>query len=261
MGLSILLSSCGFSREIVRNSNQQQTNVVLSKSNYRVIGEVEGKSSQLYVLGIGGLSDKSLSSTALSEMYHAADKMSFGKSYAVINVNVGIKNCIYLFLAGRKKAIARGTLIEFIPEDEENVTDTSNAAPSSQPKNEMSQSVAQTTHSNPVIENPEKNETTIAQAQTAPEPTAKSDIMDNEKNVTVDKLVLTDGKTILGTVEEFRSYNRRSGKMETMYRIIEPNGKKHEFQRTLVASTEKVKILLLSDKNRGRHKSMAQLLI
>lgn len=55
MGLSILLSSCGFSREIVRNSNQQQTNVVLSKSNYRVIGEVEGKSSQLYVLGIGGL--------------------------------------------------------------------------------------------------------------------------------------------------------------------------------------------------------------
>ncbi len=240
MGLSLLLSSCGFSREIVQNSNQQQTNVVLSKSNYRVIGEVEGKSSQVYVLGIGGLSDKSLSSTALSEMYHSADKMSFGKSYAVINVNVGIKNCIYLFLAGRKKAIARGTLIEFLPEDEGDAANPANVTLGSQQGKEMTQSATQTSHSNSVIEKSEKNEAAIAQA--APETTAKSDEMDNEKNVSIDKLTLTDGKTLLGTVKEFRSYNRRSGKMETMYSITEPNGKKHEFQKTLVASNEKVKI-------------------
>lgn len=240
MGFSLLLSSCGTSSESVHNYNQQQTNVVLSKSNYKVVGEVEGQSSQFYVLGIGGLSDKSLSSTALSEMYHSADKMSFGKSYAVINVNVGIKNCFYLFLAGRKKAVARGTLIEFIPEDKENATDASNVATSSQPGKNISQSVTQATHSNPVIEKPENNEATVVQA--APEPTAKSEEADNEKNVSIDKLTLTDGKTILGTVKEFRGYNRRSGKMETMYSVTEPNGKKHEFQKSLVASTEKVKI-------------------
>ncbi len=87
-----------------------QTEVVLAKKNYKVIGTVTGISSQNYVFGIGGLSKKSLWESAMADMYKNAELE--GKSRAVINVNVAYKNK-FILVYTQAKAIATGTVIEF----------------------------------------------------------------------------------------------------------------------------------------------------
>lgn len=127
MGLGLLLltaSSCNVSREAASNLALQQTNVVLSRSNYRVIGQVEGKSKQFYFLGFGGISKNALEQNALSDMYDEAFEYSKGRSTAVINVSVGYKTGIYL-ICGERRAYARGTLIEFY--EDQNSVATANA--------------------------------------------------------------------------------------------------------------------------------------
>lgn len=106
-----LLSSCGFSEELASNKNLNQTDVVLSQANYKVIGQIKGVSEQKYVLGcIGGKSKKSLNESALSNMYDNADLK--GGSRAVVNINIQ-QNTMGYVLWGKRKAIATGTLIEF----------------------------------------------------------------------------------------------------------------------------------------------------
>lgn len=109
--LALLTSSCGISREAATNHAIAQTEVVLAKPNYKVIGTVEGISTQNYWFGIGGLSKKSLGESAMSQMYKNADML--GKSRAVINVSVTYKNVGALIFL-KQKAIATGTLIEFV---------------------------------------------------------------------------------------------------------------------------------------------------
>lgn len=108
--MTLLCTSCGFSREATSNSNVAQTEVILAKKNYKVIGTVQGESSQTYWFGIGGMSKKSMASSAMQEMYQNADLE--GTSRAVINVNVAYKEK-FVVVAMHRKAIATGTLIEF----------------------------------------------------------------------------------------------------------------------------------------------------
>lgn len=105
-----LLSSCSVSRELTSNQNQIQTSIVLSQKNYRVVETVTGESKQCCVLGIGGLSEKSLRESAMSEMLKKANLK--GESRAIINTNVQLKKSFYL-LWFKVKAIATGTVIEF----------------------------------------------------------------------------------------------------------------------------------------------------
>lgn len=111
MAIATLCTSCGISRSATSNSNVAQTDVVLAKKNYKVIGTVSGESTQNYWFGIGGLSKKSLAQSAMSDMYKNADLM--GKSRAVINVSVCYKNS-FILIHSKCKAIATGTVIEFI---------------------------------------------------------------------------------------------------------------------------------------------------
>ena len=53
--LALLCTSCGVSRQATANSNLTQTEVVLAKKNYKVIGQVSGEESQKDLLGIGVL--------------------------------------------------------------------------------------------------------------------------------------------------------------------------------------------------------------
>lgn len=108
--MAMLCSSCGVSRQAATNMNVAQTQVELSKKNFKVIGTVTGESSQNYWFGIGGLSKSSLNQSAMADMYMNADLE--GKSRAIINVNVVYKNRFILIYSG-VKAIATGTLIEF----------------------------------------------------------------------------------------------------------------------------------------------------
>lgn len=107
--LALLTTSCGVSRQATGNSNVTQTEVVLAKKNYKVIGMAQGESSQNYWFGIGGLSKKSLGESAMSDMYKNANLKD---SQAIINVNVSYKNKFVLIYSGAK-AIATGTIIEF----------------------------------------------------------------------------------------------------------------------------------------------------
>ena len=106
----MLLSSCGVSREATHNENQLQTQVVLQKKNYKVIGTVTGTSTQNYWFGIGGMSKKSMAESAVSDMMKKADLM--GGSRAIINVNVQYKSKLIL-IYNQMTAIATGTIIEF----------------------------------------------------------------------------------------------------------------------------------------------------
>ncbi len=108
--LILLCTSCGFSREATSNLNSVQTEVVLAKKNYRVIGTVYGESSQNYVFGIGGLSKKSMKDAAVAEMYRNANLTG---SQAIINTNVSYKNKLILIYT-QSTCIASGTVIEFI---------------------------------------------------------------------------------------------------------------------------------------------------
>ncbi|MDE7409967.1 MAG: hypothetical protein K2N09_08085, partial [Muribaculaceae bacterium] len=107
--LAFLCTGCAFSREATLNNNVTQTEVVLAKKNFRVVGHVSGKSEQNYWFGIGGMSKKSLGESAMSSMYRNADLKD---SQAIINTNVCYKNKI-IFIYNQTKAIATGTIIEF----------------------------------------------------------------------------------------------------------------------------------------------------
>ena len=107
--LALLTTSCSISRQATDNRNVTQTEVVLAKKNYKVVGMVTGESSQNYWFGIGGLSKKSLGESAMSDMYKNANLTG---SQAIINVNVSYRNKFILVYTGAK-AIATGTVIEF----------------------------------------------------------------------------------------------------------------------------------------------------
>lgn len=107
---ALMLTSCSVSRQATDNRNVTQTEVVLAKKNYKVIGMAEGTSAQNYWFGIGGLSKKSLGESAMSDMYKNANLKG---SQAIINVNVSYKNK-FILIHNQTKAIATGTIIEFV---------------------------------------------------------------------------------------------------------------------------------------------------
>lgn len=108
--LAIMCTSCAVSNQATDNRNVTQTEVVLAKKNYKVIGQVSGESSQNYFFGIGGMSKKSMGESAMSDMYKNANLKG---SQAIINVNVCYKNK-FILIHNQAKAIATGTVIEFV---------------------------------------------------------------------------------------------------------------------------------------------------
>lgn len=113
--MALMCTSCGFSRSATQNQNVTQTQVVLAKNNFKVLGTVSGECTQNYVFGIGGLSRKSMGESAMANMYKNA---KLKNSQAVINVNIVYKDKVIL-IYNQSKAIATGTVIEFIDPAEE----------------------------------------------------------------------------------------------------------------------------------------------
>ncbi len=107
--LCFLLTGCGFSREAVNTTALHQTSVVLEQANYDIVKSAKGESSQIYVLGFGGLSKKSLGESAMSQMIKNAN---LSGSQAIVNTHVSYKTQHY-FIVHRINAIATGTVIEF----------------------------------------------------------------------------------------------------------------------------------------------------
>ena len=99
------------------NFNVTQTQVVLDKANFNVIGTVDGVATATYLLGIGGLSEKSLKGNAIADMYERANLKG---SQAIINVN--FKRCVeYVLIVQEIEYTASGVIIEFV--DDNNINE------------------------------------------------------------------------------------------------------------------------------------------
>ncbi len=79
-----LLTSCGISRAVITNQNQNITQVVLSGNNFRVVQQVRGSASVQYFLFMGGTWKGSLYAKAYSDMMSQANMIAGPR--AVVNV-------------------------------------------------------------------------------------------------------------------------------------------------------------------------------
>lgn len=104
------LSSCIGHSGLTRNLNSHETNVVLSRPNYKVIKYVQGESVAKYFLGIGGYGNKGMIAQARQNMLRNAGLI--GKSRAVINETVEIRTK-QLLLYTEFRYIVSAYIVEF----------------------------------------------------------------------------------------------------------------------------------------------------
>ncbi len=108
---SILMTSCGIHSAMVRNINNNTTNVALSRKNFKVIDRVSGESTAIYVLGIGGLSNKALIEKAKTKMLENANLI--GSSKAIINVTTESHMTLVVPFFYQKTVTVSAHIIEF----------------------------------------------------------------------------------------------------------------------------------------------------
>lgn len=119
----MMFITCLFTSCLSLNQCPVVTSATVTSNNYRVLREVEGRTTQVAVLGIGGASRKLQERNAVDVMYANA-KLKPGQ--AIINVNVNCTQSIYVFgLVMTIKTIARGTVIEFTDEASQSIVETS----------------------------------------------------------------------------------------------------------------------------------------
>lgn len=107
---TLLFSSCGFHNGLTSNFNNHNTEVVLSEANYTIVDSVMGSAKASYILGLGGVSKKSLIAEAKAEMLRNANLV--GSSKAIINETVEVHTSIVWFV--RTKTITVSAhVIEF----------------------------------------------------------------------------------------------------------------------------------------------------
>ena len=106
----LLVSSCGTSSNLTFNANLNQTNVVLSQDNFKVVDTVSTEVSSTYVFGIGGISKKALKANAVAELTKKANLIG---PQALINVTVKQSGFTIMGIYTKCIFVAEGTVIEF----------------------------------------------------------------------------------------------------------------------------------------------------
>lgn len=111
LAVLIMATSCGVHNAMFTNVNNNVTNVELSESNYRIVEKVTGEATATYIFGIGGLSKKTLTENAKSNMFNTADLE--GKSRAITNIvtETYYKSITPLYV--ERTVTVTGYLIEF----------------------------------------------------------------------------------------------------------------------------------------------------
>ncbi len=108
--LILCMSSCGVHQATSLNHNGTTTTVELSKKNFTIIEKVSGTSSATYILGFGGLYNKSLVGKAKEAMYTKANLT--GTSRAIINQTTE-EHFSYIGLYVSKTVTVSGYVVEF----------------------------------------------------------------------------------------------------------------------------------------------------
>ena len=106
----MLLTSCASHRGIPKGFNQNSTEVVLDKNNFKVVKFVKGDAKATYVFGIGGLSRQGLIAEAKSKMLQGAGLE--GSSRTIINETVEVKKT-GIIIVSKYEVIVSGLVIEF----------------------------------------------------------------------------------------------------------------------------------------------------
>lgn len=108
---TIFLSGCGINSGIINqfSVNGANTNVVLEKKNFKVIGTVNGEATDTYLFFIGGFK-QTLAAKAKQNMIENA-KLE-GTSKAIINVTLEEHNK-FIFVYFKRTITVHGTVIEF----------------------------------------------------------------------------------------------------------------------------------------------------
>ena len=108
---AVMFTGCATHMYQSENKNLSQTEVVLSQKNFKVVGYAEGHAKATMILGIGGLSKKSVRANAVAEMYKAANLKG---SQTIININVkhAIVGLPPIYM--RNIYTATGTIVEFV---------------------------------------------------------------------------------------------------------------------------------------------------
>lgn len=108
----IFLTGCGVNSGIVNqySVNAANSNVILQKKNFKVIGTVSGESADSYVFFIGGYK-QNLVAKAKQNMIENA-KLD-GTSKAIINVTTEEHN-VFKFVYIKRIITVHGTVIEFL---------------------------------------------------------------------------------------------------------------------------------------------------
>lgn len=107
----LFLSGCGINSGLINQftANVSNTNVVLQKANFKVLGTVTGNANDTYIFGIGG-NKQNLVAQAKQKMLDNA-KLD-GTSKAIINVTVE-EHCKLILIYWERTISVQGTVIEF----------------------------------------------------------------------------------------------------------------------------------------------------
>ena len=107
--VAVIFASCAGLNTTPYDHNMPETKLILKEANYKIVGQVEGEWSATYVFGIGGLSQKALTTNAISEMYKNAN-LTGNQQIINVTTTLSIENW---FVYSRHRAIAHGYIIEF----------------------------------------------------------------------------------------------------------------------------------------------------
>lgn len=108
--MSLFLSSCATHYGLPKNYNQNTTEVVLTKKNFKVVQIVKGEAQATYIFGIGGLAKNGLIAEAKAKMLKSAGME--GAARTVVNEIVEVKTSGFLFV-NKYKVIVSGQIVEF----------------------------------------------------------------------------------------------------------------------------------------------------
>lgn len=107
---AVLLTSCGVANNMTSNHNLLQTNVVLQEANYKIVKNVSATVTSSYVLGIGGLSKRTLYDNAVAELTQKAELTG---SQALTNVTIKQSCMSILGIYSQISYTASATVVEF----------------------------------------------------------------------------------------------------------------------------------------------------
>jgi hypothetical protein len=108
----ISLSGCGVSSGLVNqyNVNGTNSNVILQKKNFKVIGTVSGESKDSYIFFIGGYKQNLVASAKQKMIENAGLE---GTSKAIINITIE-EHDVFKFVYIKRVITVHGTVIEFL---------------------------------------------------------------------------------------------------------------------------------------------------